>query len=199
MNEIPPFALRPPDNRPSGYKIQDSRSTNSPRVVHPSVCTKAILLLIGRPLEGTRQNGWPNCWVLPRSPERKHLPLLFWLLAKTCLYICPSAKPLDSPTLQQVAILLIEIEALLRGKRGKGHPDPRTSRHSAARSYRFSVAWQKYRTEAGEDPTIVDLKGLVESSLISLPNSVFSDRKVDTFRDCGKINLRDHFGIIDFQ
>ena len=36
-------------------------------------------------------------------------------------------------------------------------------------------------------------------ALILAENSVFSDRRVDTFWDSGKINLRAHFGIIDFQ
>jgi hypothetical protein len=35
--------------------------------------------------------------------------------------------------------------------------------------------------------------------LNSSTNSVFSDRRVDTFWDRGKINLRAHLGIIDFQ
>jgi len=170
MTEILQAALHPPDNRKDGHSLADSHSANSPRIVHPSACIKAILWPLGRPLEGSRQRGWPNGWLLPRSPERKHLPLPIWLVARTWLCIVPSAKPLDSRILQQSAILLIEISALLRGKRGKGHPDPRTSRHSVARNYRISEACRRYREAAGLEPAILDRKAMVESSLISSPN-----------------------------
>ena len=176
MNEILESVLHPPDNRPGGRSVRDSHSANSPQIVHPSVCIKAILWPFGRPLEGSRQRGWPNGWLLPRSPARKHLPLPIWLVARTWLYIFPSARPLESQILQQSSILLIEIAALLRGKRGKRHQDPKMSRHNVARSYRFAVAYRRYREAAGLDPTIVDLKGAVESSLGILPNSFNHER-----------------------
>ena len=167
-NENTPHAPHPLAHK-GGRMPQCCHSANTPRGVDPSVCIKATLWPFGRPWQGSRHTGWPNRWLLPRSPERKYLPLPIWLVARTWLCICPEAKPLDSQILQQVAILLIEIRELLRGNRGKCHQDPKKSHHNTARKFRWMAVARRYRIASGLDPSIVDLKAWVESSFI-LPN-----------------------------
>ncbi len=122
-----------------------SLPATGPQGVHPSRPTKAILLLFGRPWAGGWETGWPNIVMLPRDTSRSHLPLPIWLLARTWLYTSPSAKPLESSCLQQAAILLLEIQSLFAGRRGKRRPDHTSSRHNRACSYRSLEAARRYR------------------------------------------------------
>ena len=137
----------------SELKTLNSPATKGPRGVDPTPPIQAILWLLGRPWYGRRLQ-WPNRWLLPRTAERKHLPLPIWLAAKTWLCISPSAKPLDSSALQQFAILLIEIEALLRGDRRKPRPDPNSSRYATARRFQILEASRRVRQRLIESGAI---------------------------------------------
>lgn len=150
------------------HKTPYSPPATSPQGVHPTRPTKAILLLFGRPWAGGWETGWPNIVMLPRDTSRSHLPLPIWLLARTWLYIAPSAKPLESSCLQQAAILLLEIQSLFAGRRGKRRPDHTSSRHNRACSYRSLEAARRYRQRTRLDQATPWVE--VVEALSFLPN-----------------------------
>jgi hypothetical protein len=125
-----------------------SRGSMHLRIVHPTSPVRAILWLLGRPWEGSREARWPNGFVAARPFDSAAVPCPSGRAARMLARLSFGAMRLWWCVREQLGLLVHETLWRLAGMRGTTRGGPKTPRRTRAETCGHSESCGRDRSAA---------------------------------------------------